>query len=38
MKDHFGLLKGRLGVYDKYTFAPEQNTIEGIKHQAARFE
>lgn len=38
MKDHFGLLKGRLGVYDKYTFTPEQNTIEGIKHQAARFE
>ena len=29
-------MKGRLGVYDKRPFDPEQNTIEGVEHQSMR--
>ena len=32
----FTLMKGRLGVYDKRPFDPEQNTIEGVEHQSMR--
>jgi hypothetical protein len=28
----FSLLKGRLGVYDKNTFNPNINSIEGVEH------
>ena len=31
-KNPFRLMKGRLGVYDKKPFDPNESGIEGIKH------
>lgn len=31
------LLKGRLGVYDKRPFNPEEHSLSGVEHQAVRF-
>ena len=31
------LLKGRLGVYDKETFNPEEHSLSGVDHQSVRF-
>ena len=31
------LLRGRLGVYDKRPFNPEENSLAGIEHQSVRF-
>ena len=33
----FRLMKGRLGVYDKRPFDPDDNSIENIEHQSTRF-
>jgi hypothetical protein len=33
----FRLMKGRLGVYDKMPFNPEENSMEGVEHQSMRF-
>jgi hypothetical protein len=26
------LIQGRLGIYDKYPFDPEEHTLEGVDH------
>ena len=31
------LLKGRLGVYDKRPYNPEENSLTGVQHQSVRF-
>ena len=31
------LLQGRLGVYDKRPFNPEEHTLSGVEHQSVRF-
>ena len=31
------LLKGRLGVYDKETFDPEEHALSGVKDQSVHF-
>ena len=32
----FRLMKGRLGVYDKKPYEPENNVVEGVDAQATR--
>lgn len=36
-RNPLSLLQGRLGVYNKRPYEPEENSLEGIQHQSVRF-